>query len=60
MTVWGVNAETGTGHPHQRKTVKTRIQAWSIRLGAAMALTVLINTSASAIIDVDGRNQPGA
>jgi serine protease len=25
-----------------------------------MALTVLINTSASAIIDVDGRNQPGA
>ena len=40
--------------------MKTRIQAWSIRLGAAMALTVLINTSASAIIDVDGRNQPGA
>ena len=58
LRVLGMNAGTGIGHPHQGKTVKARIQAWSIRLGAAMSLTLLINTSASAIIDVDGRNQP--
>ena len=60
LRVLGVNAGTGIGHPQQGKTVKTRIQAWSIRLGAAMSLTLIIATSASAVIDVDGRNQPGA
>ena len=38
--------------------MKTCTQAWLVSLGAAMSLTLLINTSASAIIDVDGRNQP--
>ena len=39
--------------------MKARIKGWPERLGAVIALTLLVTTSASAIIDSDGRNQPG-
>ena len=39
--------------------MKARIKGWPERLGAVIALTLFVTTSASAIIDSDGRNQPG-
>jgi serine protease len=38
--------------------VKARIKGWPVRLGAVMALTLFVTTSASAITDIDDSNQP--